>query len=141
MFPLGGLFNSCGPWFSPHLRESAVQLNVWVSLLNHLHHLPPLHSCLRWPLRDPLSFFTTKTLSTILLSHPSAITLSQIFLPISFSSRSSRGAGQPRGNTADTLANVPAPPRSWIEEKLAGQMAERPRRLMWMRGHQGEAGN
>jgi len=29
-------------------------------------------------------------------------------------------------------------PRSWIEEKLAAQMTERPRRV---RGHQGEAGN
>lgn len=32
-------------------------------------------------------------------------------------------------------------PRSWIEEKLVAQMAERPRQLMWVRGHQVEAGN
>jgi len=32
-------------------------------------------------------------------------------------------------------------PHSCIEEKLAEQMAERPGRLMWVRGHQGEAGN
>jgi len=28
-------------------------------------------------------------------------------------------------------------PRSWIEELLVGQMQERPRTLMWVRGHQG----
>lgn len=33
------------------------------------------------------------------------------------------------------------PPRSWIEEKLAGQMAERPGQLIWVRGHRGMAGN
>jgi len=32
-------------------------------------------------------------------------------------------------------------PRSWIEEKLVVQMAENPRRLMWVRGYQGESGN
>jgi len=32
-------------------------------------------------------------------------------------------------------------PHSWIEGKLVAQMAERPRRLMWVRGHQGEEGN
>ena len=33
------------------------------------------------------------------------------------------------------------PPRSRIEEKLVAQMVERPRRLMWAHGHQGEEGN
>jgi len=32
-------------------------------------------------------------------------------------------------------------PRSWVEEKLVEQMAKRPRRLMWVWGHQGEVGN
>ena len=32
-------------------------------------------------------------------------------------------------------------PRSWIEETLARQMVERPRTLMWVKGHGGVAGN
>jgi len=32
-------------------------------------------------------------------------------------------------------------PRSWTEELLVGQMQERPRTLMWVRGHQGVQGN
>jgi len=32
-------------------------------------------------------------------------------------------------------------PRSWIEEKLVQQMREKPRTLMWVRGHQGVQGN
>jgi len=32
-------------------------------------------------------------------------------------------------------------PRSWIEEGLVAQMWERPRALMWVRGHQGVRGN
>ena len=32
-------------------------------------------------------------------------------------------------------------PRSWIEEQLVRQMQERPRTLMWVRGHQGVRGN
>jgi len=32
-------------------------------------------------------------------------------------------------------------PRSWIEEKLTRQMQERPRALMWVRGHTGVKGN
>jgi len=32
-------------------------------------------------------------------------------------------------------------PRSWIEEKLARQMIERPRVLMWVKGHDGVEGN
>jgi len=32
-------------------------------------------------------------------------------------------------------------PRSWIEERLATQMAERPRTLMWVKGHDGVDGN
>jgi len=35
------------------------------------------------------------------------------------------------------LSLVDQPSRSWIEEKLVGQMMERPRRLMWVRGHTG----
>ena len=32
-------------------------------------------------------------------------------------------------------------PRPWIEEELKKRMQERPRRLMWIRGHQGTTGN
>jgi len=32
-------------------------------------------------------------------------------------------------------------PRSWIEKWLSRQMAERPRVLMWVKGHNGVAGN
>jgi len=32
-------------------------------------------------------------------------------------------------------------PRSWIEERLARQMTERPRTLMWIKGHDGVRGN
>jgi len=32
-------------------------------------------------------------------------------------------------------------PRSWIEEELVRQMCEKPRKLMWVRGHQGVQGN
>ena len=32
-------------------------------------------------------------------------------------------------------------PRSWIEERLVKQMAERPRELMWVKGHDGVEGN
>jgi len=32
-------------------------------------------------------------------------------------------------------------PRSWIEERLAGRMAERPRVLMWVKGHDRVEGN
>jgi len=32
-------------------------------------------------------------------------------------------------------------PRSWIEETLAGKMSERPRTLMWVKGHGGVPGN
>jgi len=32
-------------------------------------------------------------------------------------------------------------PRSWIEEMLVRQMVERPRTLMWVRGHTGVQGN
>jgi len=32
-------------------------------------------------------------------------------------------------------------PRSWIEEKLIAQMQERPRTLMWVKGHSGVRGN
>jgi len=32
-------------------------------------------------------------------------------------------------------------PRSWIEERLARQMAERPRVLIWVKGHSGVVGN
>ena len=32
-------------------------------------------------------------------------------------------------------------PQSWIEERLARQMAERPRVLMWVKGHDGMEGN
>jgi len=32
-------------------------------------------------------------------------------------------------------------PQPWIEEKLAAQMRQRPRTLLWVRGHQGEKGN
>jgi len=32
-------------------------------------------------------------------------------------------------------------PRSWIEERLVQQMAERPRELMWVKGHDGTEGN
>ena len=32
-------------------------------------------------------------------------------------------------------------PRSWIEERLASQMIERPRTLMWVKGHDGVEGN
>jgi len=32
-------------------------------------------------------------------------------------------------------------PRSWIEERLASQMVERPRTLMWVKGHDGVEGN
>ena len=32
-------------------------------------------------------------------------------------------------------------PRSWIEERLVQQMQERPRTLMWVKGHQGVQGN
>ena len=32
-------------------------------------------------------------------------------------------------------------PRSWIEETLVEQIRERPRTLMWVRGHQGVRGN
>ena len=35
------------------------------------------------------------------------------------------------------LSLVDQPSRSWIEEKLVRQMMERPRRLMWVRGHTG----
>jgi len=34
-----------------------------------------------------------------------------------------------------------APPRSWIEERLVQQMAQRPRTLMWVKGHDGIKGN
>jgi len=33
------------------------------------------------------------------------------------------------------LSLVDQPSRSWIEEKLVGQMMERPRRLMWVHRH------
>jgi len=33
------------------------------------------------------------------------------------------------------------PPRSWIEERLVKQMQERPRVLMWVKGHDGTKGN
>jgi len=39
------------------------------------------------------------------------------------------------------LSLVDQPSRSWIEEKLVGQMMERPRRLMWVHGHSGIEGN
>jgi len=39
------------------------------------------------------------------------------------------------------LSLVDQPSRSWIEEKLVGQMMESPRRLMWVRGHSGIEGN
>jgi len=39
------------------------------------------------------------------------------------------------------LSLVDQPPRSWIEEKLVGQMMERPRRLMRVHGHSGIEGN
>jgi len=32
-------------------------------------------------------------------------------------------------------------PRSWIEERLVAQMIERPRALMWVKGHDGVEGN
>jgi len=32
-------------------------------------------------------------------------------------------------------------PRSWIEERLVRQMAEKPRALMWVKGHSGVGGN
>jgi len=32
-------------------------------------------------------------------------------------------------------------PRSWIEERLVRQMVERPRTLMWVKGHNGTVGN
>jgi len=32
-------------------------------------------------------------------------------------------------------------PRTWIEERLARQVAERPRVLMWVKGHSGLVGN
>jgi len=32
-------------------------------------------------------------------------------------------------------------PRSWIEEKLVEKMREKPRTLMWVKGHSGEKGN
>jgi len=32
-------------------------------------------------------------------------------------------------------------PRSWIEERLVRQMIERPRTLMWVKGHDGVEGN
>ena len=32
-------------------------------------------------------------------------------------------------------------PRSWIEERLVQQMTERPRTLMWVKGHDGVEGN
>jgi len=32
-------------------------------------------------------------------------------------------------------------PRSWIEEALVELMKQRPRTLMWVRGHQGERDN
>jgi len=32
-------------------------------------------------------------------------------------------------------------PRSWVEEKLVRQMVERPRTLMWVKGHGGVEGN
>jgi len=35
------------------------------------------------------------------------------------------------------LSLVDQPSRSWIVEKLVGQIIERPRRLMWVRGHTG----
>jgi len=36
---------------------------------------------------------------------------------------------------------MPQAPRSWIEEILGRQMTERPRTLMWVKGHGGVAGN
>jgi len=38
-----------------------------------------------------------------------------------------------------SLKNLP--PRSWIEETLKAQMQASPRRLMWVKGHQGMEGN
>jgi len=32
-------------------------------------------------------------------------------------------------------------PRSWVEERLCAQMIERPRTLMWVKGHDGVRGN
>ena len=34
-----------------------------------------------------------------------------------------------------------APPRPWIEEDLKVQMQQRPRTLMWVKGHQGQERN
>ena len=39
------------------------------------------------------------------------------------------------------LSLMDQPSRSWIEEKLVGQMMERLRRLIWVRGHSGIEGN
>jgi len=39
------------------------------------------------------------------------------------------------------LAARPAAVVIWIEEALAEKMQERPRTLMWVKGHQGEEGN
>ena len=46
-----------------------------------------------------------------------------------------------KGVIEKILGPIHQQPRSWIEERLAKQMIERPRTLMWVKGHDGVEGN